>query len=527
MEKKNRYFSSELAHVFSHPVFWICVAISTYLLFHSGSIFDWMQGLQGAIVRGGEYRETYSVMSTFELATSNAAIFLWPFFIGLPYVFEYGIERMHGYDLHIGLRLARSGVYDATKLIVGAISSTVAAMLPMAIYAVCLSLRGDVGGRSAMFVQGAGTPIGNGSLFFLSRYGIFYAIITVGVVAGLMTVVGMLLAERLRYPLIAYAFAPVAINLWNVLSQALTYYTKGIPFYRWNVLSFYIGQTVSKIPVIGTVAILFLVVLVLYRGSNRAREIVRMSDRRKGYVPWAFLGFCVFCGFLFASQLIQMFVPPQALVKGVQNGWEVLLLIFHEGSFFKSFYLSAIAVVTVRLIRRSEENLYEIIRLGSKRRMAVRILGRAVTIVTAFTALYFLMTWAVVLVNFPLNDRWGGLSETLGRPPTVPITPLVGAGMAKFYFGLLAIAMATIALHYLLPKKNLGYLVLAAYLICENGASRVRIFSLITHRAIGGWYSSFNPRGALFLAGYAVLFAGIAYWCAKRYDLMSSEGVVS
>lgn len=527
MEKKNRYFSAELAHVFSHPVFWLCVAISTYLLFHSGAGFDQVQEMGGAVTRGGEYLGAYSVMNVFDSATSNAAIFLWPFFIGLPYVFEYGVERMHGYDLHIGLRLARSGVYDATKLIVGAISSTVAAILPMAIYAVFLSLRGDVGGRSAMFVSGAGIPIGNGSLFFLSRYGIFYAIVTVGVVAGLMTVIGMLLSDRLRYPLFAYAFAPVAINLWNVLSQALTYYTKGIPFYRWNVLSFYIGKTVSKTPVIGTVAILFLVVLVLYRRSNRAREIVRLSDRRKGYVPWAFLGFCVFCGFLFASQLIQMFVPPQVLVKGIQNGWEVLLLFFHEGAVFIDFYLPMIAILTVRLIRRSEENLYEIIRLGSKRRMAVRILGRAVTIVTAFTALYFLMTWTVVLVNFPLSDRRGGLSEILGRPPTVPITLLVGAGMAKFYFGLLAIAMATVALHYLLPKKNLGYLVLAAYLICEIGARRVRIFSLITHRAIGGWYRSFDPRGMLFLAGYAVLFAGIAYWCAKRYDLMSSEGVVS
>lgn len=43
MEKKNRYFSAELAHVFSHPVFWLCVAISTYLLFRSGARFDQVQ----------------------------------------------------------------------------------------------------------------------------------------------------------------------------------------------------------------------------------------------------------------------------------------------------------------------------------------------------------------------------------------------------------------------------------------------------------------------------------------------------
>lgn len=527
MEKKNRYFSAELAHVFSHPVFWLCVAISTYLLFRSGARFDQVQEMGGAVTRGGEYLGVYSVRNAFDAATSNAAIFLWPFFIGLPYVFEYGIERMHGYDLHIGLRLARSGVYDSTKLAVGAISSTVAAMLPMAIYALSLFFKGDVGGRSTMFVSSAGLSIEQSSLFFLSRYGMLYAIITVGVVAGLMTVIGMLLSDRLRYPLIAYAFVPVAIHLWNMLSQALAYYTKGIPFHKWNVLSFYIGRTVSKTPVIGTVAILFLVVLVLYRRSNHAREIVRLSDRRKGYVPWAFLGFCVFCGFLFASQLIQMFVPPQVLVKGIQNGWEVLLLFFHESSFFTSFYLAAIAVVTVRLIRRSEENLYEIIRLGSKRRMAVRILGRTVTIVSAFTALYFLMAWAVVLVNFPLSDRRGGLSELLGVPMTASVPALVGFGMAKFYFGLLAIAMMTVALHYLLPKKNLGYLVLAAYLICEVGAKRMRIFARISYRAIGGWYRSFDPRGVLFLAGYAVLFASLAYWCAKRYDLISSEGVVS
>lgn len=337
---------------------------------------------------------------------------------------------MHGYDLHIGLRLARSGIYDSTKLVVGAISSTVAAMLPMAIYALALFFKGDVGGRSTMFVSGAGQPIERSSLFFLSRYGMLYAMVTVGVVAGIMTVIGMLLSDRLRYPLFAYAFVPVAIDLWNVLSQALTYYTKGIPFHTWNVLSFYIGQTVSKTPVIGTVAILFLVVLVLYRGSNHAREIVRLSDRRKGYVPWAFLGFCVFCGFLLHLSSSKCLYRPKFSSRAFKTDGK-FCFSFHESSFFKSFYLAAIAVVTVRLIRRSEANLYEIIRLGSKRRMAVRILGRAVTIVTVFTALYFLMAWAVVLVNFPLSDR-RGLSDLLGVPLTVPIPHSSSRGWQNF-----------------------------------------------------------------------------------------------
>ena len=266
------HMKNEWKRAFFHPIFWLGVVIITLVLYASGrnallSLETHGQVPPEYLLRGMEY-SVNGYVNIYWSSLMNYALWLWPFWVGIPYIVEYATELSAGFAPMMNLRTGKKGIYERRKLLISGLISGCSVIFPLLLYLLILYLRiGHFGpGRYIVELQGG---IDRLPFVFIHPHALFHQILLIGAYGVVLGILGALLARKLKLPAFSYLFVPVCLIGQNKIFETFAFLTKSRIWNSFNILGIYVMDIYSYRYVIIQLFVLICFVYFLYEHEKR------------------------------------------------------------------------------------------------------------------------------------------------------------------------------------------------------------------------------------------------------------------